>query len=115
MRILKKGETAKYYNTNGKLETVYNSVFYKIYINKENLIHNSNDKAAFIRYTYDKRVNLKIYCKEGYFHRLGNKPARIIFNEKGKVQLREYYIEGRLVSYEESVLYNNRLDFLSLL
>ena len=75
-----------------------------------NLIHSFNDEAAEIWYG-DKGKTSEEWRNHGHLHRLGNKPALIMY-QKNNIKYEEYWINGKQVTLEESIIYNNRLEML---
>lgn len=65
------------------------------YYNEEQQLHRDNDKPAYVLYHRNGRVNIKEYYQNGKLHRHNN-PARTIYDEEGKQIAVYYYIDGVL-------------------
>lgn len=66
------------------------------YYNEDGKLHRDNDKPAYVLYHKNGRVNIKEYYQNGKLHRHNN-PARVVYDEEGNQVAVYYYTNGELI------------------
>ena len=113
VRKLDRYEYGKFYDVTGNIVDIKADIEGEYYVDEDDFIHNTNDEAAWIFYYPDYRTKqCEKYYTHGRKHRLNNKPANINYSYDGKIIYVEYWINGKQVTLEESIIYNNRLEML---
>ena len=96
-------KTGKFFRDDGTIGTISQRGMDKLTLDDDHFLHSFEDHSAHTLFDSKGNVIVKKFYIHGYLHREDNKPAIINFNTRGRIKYEAFYINGKEIKMEETV------------